>query len=239
MTRPETMPDEDAGALLSFLLQDQNELRRRFQATDAESGLLTRKGEDPEVQWYELLRNVLWKVFSDNNEVAGPDGRVYDLGSWRGSGGFIAAFLNARLAEEGLTDASPWTDRPFQYIDFYMGLMRPGDEALHTLYVHFFERLKARGCTWRYAPPAIFLVRFDSPDEEQEEEDPSSYDPSAAVLDELQEQEDEAGEDALLHDVNEGNEEAHRRAVDEPPQIVLAYREVYDEMPPYLRHDER
>ena len=177
-------------------------------------------------------------MFSDNNEVVSPDGRAYDLGSWRGSGDFIARFLNARLADEGVAGASPWTDRPFNYLDFYMGLVGDSDELLRPLYVHLFERLKTRGCTWRYAPPAIHLFRFNSP-EGQEEEDPSSYDPGAAVLDGIREQEDEAREDDLLRDLSEENDEAHQRAVDEPPQIVLAYRDVYGEMPPYLRHDER
>lgn len=190
------------------------------------------------MHWHGLLGNALWKVFSDNNEVVSPDGRTYDLGSWRGSGDFIARFLNARLADEGVAGASSWTDRPFNYLDFYMGLVGDSDKLLRPLYVHLFERLKSRGCTWRYAPPAIYLFRFNSP-EGQEEEDPSSYDPGAAVLDGIREQEDEAREDDLLRDLSEGNDEAHQRAVDEPPQIVLAYRDVYGETPPYLRHDER
>jgi hypothetical protein len=230
------MPDAAAADLLSSLLEDQEALRLRLQAAGVEPE--SPDDGDRDVQWYGLLGTALWEVFSDNNEVVSPDGRVYDLGSWRGSGDFIARFLNASLAEEGVAGASPWTDRPFNYLDFYMGFMGGPDELIRPLYVYLFERLKARGCTWRYAPPAIFLFRFDVPAEERGE-DASSYDPGAALLDELREREDEAHENAMLRDLHEGNEEAHRRAVDEPPQIVLAYREVYGEMPPYLRHDER
>ncbi|MEP0546994.1 MAG: hypothetical protein ABJF88_08680 [Rhodothermales bacterium] len=234
---PDRIPDAAAADLLSFLMEDEKALRLRLQNEGVELDLPT--DDAPDVQWYGLLGNALWKVFSDNNEVVSPDGRTYDLGSWRGGGDFIARFLNARLADEGLAGASPRTDRPFNYLDFYMGLVGGPDELLRPLYVHIFKRLKARGCTWRYAPPAIYLFQFNSPGEDRDDEDPSAYDPGAVILDGLREQEDEAHENAVLRDLSEGNEEVQRRAVDEPPQVVLAYRDVYGEMPPYLRHDER
>jgi hypothetical protein len=93
-------------------------------------------------------------VFSNNHEVVGSDGRVYDLGSWRGSGATIADVLNA--------DFGSSLDRRLDYLDFYCGflLARPfceGDddlsEPLRPVYRHLFERLQAHGCTWRYAPP--------------------------------------------------------------------------------------
>jgi hypothetical protein len=128
------------------------------------------KGQaDPHVRWLGLLGGVLWEIFSQNNEVVSPDGRIYDLGSWRGTGGFIADFLNAYLKREQRIEAG--AGDPFFYLDFYMGLMVRGEEEawevpLLLLYGHFFEYLKARGCTWRYAPPAIYLVSFTRDDQE-------------------------------------------------------------------------
>lgn len=36
----------------------------------------------------------VYDIFSNNHQVSGKDNRIYDLGSLRGSGGFIADFFN-------------------------------------------------------------------------------------------------------------------------------------------------
>ena len=63
------------------------------------------------------------------------------------------------------------------------------DEAwevpLRILYGHVFERLKRRGCTWRYASPGLNLLRFK---DEAGEPDPASYDPASAVRKVLEEE---------------------------------------------------
>lgn len=187
------------------------------------------------VRWLSFLGDVLWDVFSDNNDVVGPSGERYDLGSFRGSGGFIADHLNDRLASEGSDEGRGW----FDYLDFYMGtlgLFGDGelDEQGSPFYVRVFERLRERGCDWQYAPPAIGLVRFDQPDEEAD--DPARYDPNAALAAQAERgrKEEQLGE--FARQLAEANAEAFERAVREPPLVVRAYREVYGEWPVYVRH---
>jgi hypothetical protein len=38
-----------------------------------------------------LVGQCLWNILSDNHEVLAADGRVLDIGSFRASGGFLAA----------------------------------------------------------------------------------------------------------------------------------------------------
>ncbi len=51
---------------------------------------------ETERECQELVGLCLWDVFSDNHEVTAADGRKIDLGSMRGSGGFLAEVLNAQ-----------------------------------------------------------------------------------------------------------------------------------------------
>ena len=77
----------------------------------------------------ELIGMCLWNVFSDNHEVIAADGRVADIGSFRGAAAFLDEHLagpkediwnmsrsvwpsSERLAA-GLTPASPRWRRPF------------------------------------------------------------------------------------------------------------------------------
>lgn len=104
-----------------------------------------------------ILGDCLWDIFSDNNEVVDAQGVVYDLGSFRGSGRFIADFLNQHPAiPEGTT---------FDYIDFYMGSYgRPEPDILTPVYIYLFTGLKVNGCDWicdrqsRIAPDEQYLT---------------------------------------------------------------------------------
>src|SRR5271165_154096 len=58
----------------------------------------------------ELVGQCLWDIFSEGHEVTAKDGRVLDLGSFRGSGGFLADILNLQTGADD-----------YDYIDFYMG----------------------------------------------------------------------------------------------------------------------
>ena len=105
----------------------------------------------PERECQELLGRCLWDVFSDNHEVIAPDGRKFDLGSMRGSGGFLADIINSQsgppplprpeLPAELMAKMFPPTDGMdpkmagfveemrkemfgdggYTYLDFYMG----------------------------------------------------------------------------------------------------------------------
>ena len=56
----------------------------------------------------ELLGLCLWDVFSDNHQVIAADGRVVHLGSFRGSAGVIADFLEGPSGREEMSDDGMW-----------------------------------------------------------------------------------------------------------------------------------
>ncbi len=67
---------------------------------------------EPITELAELVCRCLWDVFSDNHEVVTSDNRVVDLGSFRGSAGFLADWITRSLGRE---------DVHYDYMDFYMG----------------------------------------------------------------------------------------------------------------------
>jgi len=75
----------------------------------------------------ELVGQCLWDVFSDSHEVVGQDGRVLDLGLFRGSGGFLADVLNRQsetrqyeyvneAVDAALKQAPPTTVRAYEAV---------------------------------------------------------------------------------------------------------------------------
>src|SRR5207237_1759447 len=95
---------------------------------------------EPEAEVRELVGQCLWDVFSDSHEVVASDGRQLDLGSFRGSGGFLADVLNRQLGEER-----------YDYLSFYMGTIGIAARAdLTPVYRLIFRRLRAHGLDWVY-----------------------------------------------------------------------------------------
>lgn len=145
---------------------------------------------EPERECQELVGRCLWEVFSDNHEVFAGDGRLLDLGSARGSGGFLADILNTQGGPPPLPrpempaefqkmfDPPPGSspevlamvaemrkemlgDGGYTYLDFYMGnTMVSGRADLLPVYVMIFRRLRARGMDWVYHFPRLGLVDF-------------------------------------------------------------------------------
>ena len=227
--------------LLDHVLQGEREWLDRLAPagtpSEALAGLVDRgtaayQERPPRIRWLSFLGDVLWDVFSNNNDVVGPDGELYDLGSFRGSGDVLASYLNDRLAEEDGDGRAP-----FDYMDFYMGtlgLFRDDtlSERGRRFYVRVFERLRERGRDWRYAPPALGLVRLKVKDEP---DDPARYDPGAALAAEAEQAEADAEIDQFARRLAEVNAEAFERDVRNPPLVVQSYREVYGEWPRYVR----
>ena len=89
---------------------------------------------DAETEVRELVGQCLWDIFSDNHEVVAlEDGRVLDLGSARGSGGFLAEVLNRQTGTED-----------YDYLNFYMGTIWVQQRAdLGPVYRMIFRRLRA------------------------------------------------------------------------------------------------
>ncbi|MGB8457784.1 MAG: hypothetical protein WCE50_08700 [Candidatus Acidiferrum sp.] len=104
----------------------------------------------------ELVAGCLWDVFANENEVVDRDGRLVDIGSWRGAAGFLADQLNR---ESG--------GRQYDYMDFYMGSFWVSERAdLTPVYGMIFRRLKDHSLDWRYRFPELHLIEFpaDRPD---------------------------------------------------------------------------
>jgi len=185
------------------------------------------KPVDPATECRELVGLCLWDIFSDNHEVVAPDCRVVDLGSFRASAGVIAEFLNGRPCGHG-----------YNYMDFYMGtIWLSGRADLGPVYLLLFRRLKALGFDWVYHFPRLMLVDMrpllDSL-KEQEPQEPewASYDPSKA----LAEEQERAEHDAETASFREKLDEAHRHDVERaanqpPPNTVAAYQQVYGHLP--------
>ncbi len=86
----EAVPDDSSGA------------DSQVPAADERDEKIEPQRVDPQLELRELVGKCLWDIFSDNHEVIAPDGRIADLGSFRGAAGFLAETLNA---EFGLDDS--------------------------------------------------------------------------------------------------------------------------------------
>ena len=154
----------------------------------------------------ELVGRCLWDVFSDNHEVIAHDGRVVDIGSFRGAGGFIADLLNG---ETGTGD--------YDYLDFYMGSLWADDRAdLTPVFTAIFRRLAAHDCDWTYTFPRIHVVDFGDPD-------------ALPLAERLERDRQRAEMDETLE---QGHREALEAAKDRPPpSTVDAYRRIFGGWP--------
>lgn len=194
----------------------------------------------------QLVGECVWDIFSDNHEVVGADRRVLDLGSFRGSAGFIADFAKPDLKPmepldlpEEFSFKMPPGFPPLDmgYLQFYMGSTRTSHRTdLAPIYQMIFRRLKARGHDWVYHFPEIGLVDLRplkaQMDEEAGEKAWESYDPSASFGKEAE----EAEHDREVDEMREKLAEGHREAIEAsrhrpPPRTVLAYQVVYGRFP--------
>ncbi len=169
----------------------------------------------------DLLGDCAWSVFSENHDVIAPDGSVYHLGSWRGSGRFIADFINEHYPVNGKYD----------YLDFYMGLLHEEDRTkCSPIFRHIFEVLKQEGCDWRYSFPEIGMVSFDQAP--QVPTDPANYDPAKAIQAEMEYEAKQREIAELQARFDKDREDAMEDArYEPPPAAVQVYWEVYGKWP--------
>ncbi len=172
-----------------------------------------------------LVGRCLWEIFSENHEVIAPDGRTFDLGSFRYAGGMLADYLNRKLE----------TSR-YDYMDFYLGTVWVTDRAdLTPVYQMIFRRLNERGCDWIYQFPTLHAVDLRPlRDALKEKEGPEwvNYSPEEA----LEKEQEDARRDRELAELrerlDEGNCEAMAEAAKQPPpKTVAAYRSVFGRDP--------
>ena len=171
----------------------------------------------------ELVALCLWDVFSDNHEVIAADGRVADIGSFRGAARFLVEYLT------GPND-DLWS---MDYCRFYMGTIWISQRAdLTPVYVMIFQRLKALGADWEYHFPQLGIVDLSPLREALEKQKPEEYSPSEAFGKEQEERERQAELERFRAELAEGHAQARRDAMDHPPPAtVRAYQAVYGRDP--------
>lgn len=166
----------------------------------------------------ELLGLCLWDIFSDNHDVIAADGRMADIGSFRGAGAFLDHYLTR--------DQEGWRDG--DYMRFYMGTIWISRRAdLAPVYAMIFRRLKAVGADWVYHFPKLGIVELGPADDDTDKPD-KAYSVSQAAVAELEKQQRRAEVERLRAELHETNARAREEAMDRPlPATVRAYREVY------------
>jgi len=171
-------------------------------------------------EFIQVLGDAIWDIFSDNHEVIAEDGKIYNFGSFRGSGHTIADFIN---------EYYPLSAGKLDYLDFYMGsIWINGRASLLPFYKYIFMVLKKHNCNWHYSFPKLGLVNFKK--EEPENSNPAEYSPWQAVQKELSEEKSEA--DKLQEELDTIYEQEYEDAKYRPlPLTVLAYKEVYGVLP--------
>jgi hypothetical protein len=169
----------------------------------------------------ELVGLCLWDTFSDNHDVITADGRVADIGSFRGAG----AFLDEHLTR----DQEDWRDG--DYLRFYMGTIWISRRAdLTPVYAMIFRRLKAEGADWVYHFPELGLVELAPLDDSDKPN--NAYSVSKAAVAELDAQKRRAEVEQFRTELREMNARAREEAMDRPPPAtVRAYRQVYGRDP--------
>lgn len=170
----------------------------------------------------ELVGLCLWDTFSDNHEVNAADGRLADIGSFRGAG----AFLDEHLTR----DRDRW--REGDYMRFYMGTMWiRGRADLAPVYAMIFTRLEAMGADWVYHFPELGVVGLTSADNDSAPL-ASGYSVSQGAIAELDAQRRRAEVQRFRAELEEANARAREEALDrEPSAIVRAYRQLYGRDP--------
>jgi hypothetical protein len=173
----------------------------------------------------ELVGQCLWDVFSDNHEVVAEDGRVLDLGSFRGSGEFLADLLNRETNR-----------REYDYMSFYLGTIWIAQRAdLTPVYEMIFRRLQYHRLNWVYHFPrlqAVDLRPLRDALEQSSEPEWANYSPENALAKESEDRE----HDRKLAEMREMLDEAHQETIEDalrrpPPMIVRAYQTVYGCLP--------
>jgi len=170
----------------------------------------------------ELLGSCLWDIFSDNHEVIAADGRLADIGSFRGASAFL---------DEYVTGNARGTCREGDDMRFYMGTIWIGGRAdLTPVYAMIFRRLKALGADWVYHIPELGLM--DLAPLRIHPEPLTGYSVSEAAASELKAQQHRAEVERFRAELADMNARAREEAMDRPPPAtVRAYRQVYGRDP--------
>lgn len=165
-----------------------------------------------------------YDVFSNNHEVIGEDNRIYDFGSFRGSGGLIADFFN---------DNFPDNSKKYDYMYFYMGTIWIQERGtLAPFYEYIFQKLKELDCDWKYSFPRLHIINpkkiFDvSTDGKMED-----YAPEKALENQLELSDSDDQTKNFQEELEKIYDEEFEEAKYKPlSQIVQAYKNIYGHLP--------
>ena len=166
----------------------------------------------------ELVGQCLWDIFSDNHEVVAADGRLADIGSFRGASTFLDGYLNGDL------------DRG-DHMRFYMGTIWSQDRAdLGVIYSMIFQRLKSLGADWVYHFPELNLVDLTPL---REDTGPSAaYSPSETFRVQQEDEQRQVEVEKMRAELKEMNVQSRKEAMDRRmPPTVQAYQQIYGRDP--------
>lgn len=199
----------------------------------------------PEEEVTDLVGLCLWDIFSDNHEVIAKDGRIVDIGSFRGAAGFLVEYLEGpkddeidleklkELGESGFLEDMLKAGDLFNmdYCRFYMGTIHIGGRAdLTPVYLMVFRRIQALGGDWEYHFPELNVIDFSHLKDQGKE--PSEYSPSEAFAQEQERKEKKEELEKMREGLDKGNRQAREEAMDRaPPATILAYNEVFGKDP--------
>lgn len=180
---------------------------------------------EPVDEQYEIISifgDCLWNIFSNNHTVFNENKESYDLGSWRGSGGFIADVIN----KEQLVAA-----KSFDYMDFYMGGVFREDRAdLTPVYEFVFKKLKAKNLDWEFSFPRMGLVSFNK--NEDEKDDLINYNPEEAIKKQLEKEQQQNEIEKMQQQFDDIYQSEYEEArYKRPSPEVMAYFNVYQHYP--------
>lgn len=200
----------------------------------------------------QLVGECLWDLFSDNHEVVGPDGRVLDIGSFRGAAGFIYEFVKGEIPpipemDNMMSEFMPAETKAsleamgmkfdMNYLQFYMGTIRTRQRAdLGPVYRMIFRRLLARDHDWIYHFPRLFVADLrplrNAMAEDSGKPEWETYNPSGAFAQEAEDEQKDREIDEMRESLDEGYRESVEASRSQPaPATVLAYREIFGREP--------
>jgi len=174
----------------------------------------------PEEECIKLVGLCLWDIFSDNHDVTTPEGHLVHLGSFRGTGAFLADWLKGK-----------GRGNRYDYLTFYLGTCGLSGRADYaSLYRMIFKRMKKLALDWVYQFPRLGIVMKQ--DSEADKGLIEEYDPSQALKDEEEKAERAQEAAQLMADLEQDYQDAVKEAQEsEPPDTVRAYRDVYGHFP--------
>ncbi len=210
--------------------QEEYKMYERLRRIDQEKGEHTnraapqRKDFQPEDlsdinpigEFQYLLALAVCEIFSNNHQVIDMKGKLYDLGSLRGSGRFLAEFLNMYY---------PDSIKVYDYLDFYCTYSFIEHRSdLSPLFEYVFQKLKSRDINWIYAVPEVFLIDFSG----EQGLETESFDPHRDVL---EGQYNELIQQRIEHALEDINRSLKKQVLSQTPVIVSSYIKTYGEFP--------